>query len=1078
MFRRALRRVGRLSTTTEAASATKKSWIPQNDSELQQCAMTALKHAYTAMNLSTAETLIPWFLTMMPASYFRSVSQEDRLQHLRAISALRSLESRDDELRVVTAASEDERVVTFATTGNRPGLLLRQVQQLSREAGRLAQVQVFTSRDDTLCLNVYHFERRKKKTQTFQTSSTRHQHEAFAEALFASSGDDKDSPERVKAFLDQCTPAYLGKVSPSRLWRQRDLYELAVGDGEHVRVDVEKADAAVDDVGAFPGLYWLQLAAPNVRPRGFLRRLLRVLAASDVSVERCHLDEIGVDRVAMMRILVAPNWDLEEETSTEKDVWTDATHFLQRLKFLDDATVDVALAEKADTSRPPTVRELTVAEVVTALGRVTHARLASMDALSYSNEAILQAIAFSPRYRDIANECAAELIDEGRVRSVNALMAKVKAKTAGVDAGARRILEAFVNVAAAVRDSNLDRDLRCSLAFSFDPKALLDVVEVTTGDTQTPYSIVFVHSRRVGGFHVRFRKIARGGMRLVTPSTREKMSWEAARHFDECYNLAFAQQLKNKDIAEGGSKGVLLVDALAADGADDDGDQDGSGQTLKHFACRQAVKAYTDGILDLVLGARRKDNLQQAKQVVTDAVAPSKELEDMIFLGPDEQILPEDIEWVVENAARRKHATPDAFMSSKPTSGVNHREYGVTSEGVIVFVEAALRSFTGKDPHRDTFSVKLTGGPDGDVAGNLLKFLVRDFPDTAQVVGVADGSGCAEDRLGLDHEELLRLVSSDLPIVHFDPAKLSSSGVVYDASKNDAEASKRDTMHARVEADVFVPAGGRPHTLNEQNVDAYLLPDGTASSPIIVEGANLFLTPAARSRLFEEAGVRIVKDSSANKAGVICSSYEILAAHVLDRADFEALKPVIVEEVVAKLRHLAKLEAKLLFREFSRYPGLELPAYSTRISKAINHVKDAVVEHFHLLSEARVDRLDEYAEQPPSPFDLFRDLAPDALPPTLAKFATERPNRFPTGYVEASVASFVASQLVYSEGLSFVETLPRDRVAQIALDFVDAHRQTQAVLAALHSATGLDDTHKSAIEKLLRRGGARAQLDL
>jgi hypothetical protein len=34
----------------------------------------------------------------------------------------------------------------------------------------------------------------------------------------------------------------------------------------------------------------------------------------------------------------------------------------------------------------------------------------------------------------------------------------------------------------------------------------------------------------------------------------------AARHYEECYGLAFAQQLKNKDIPEGGSKAVNLVD--------------------------------------------------------------------------------------------------------------------------------------------------------------------------------------------------------------------------------------------------------------------------------------------------------------------------------------------------------------------------------------------------------------------------------------------------------------------------------------------------------------------------------------
>jgi NAD-specific glutamate dehydrogenase len=49
------------------------------------------------------------------------------------------------------------------------------------------------------------------------------------------------------------------------------------------------------------------------------------------------------------------------------------------------------------------------------------------------------------------------------------------------------------------------------------------------------------------------------------------------------------------------------------------------------------------------------------------------------------------------------------------------------------------------------------------------------------------------------------------------------------------------------QADAFVPAGGRPGTLNLRNYRDYLsAPGGAASAPLIVEGANLFITPEAR----------------------------------------------------------------------------------------------------------------------------------------------------------------------------------------------------------------------------------------
>ena len=188
-----------------------------------------------------------------------------------------------------------------------------------------------------------------------------------------------------------------------------------------------------------------------------------------------------------------------------------------------------------------------------------------------------------------------------------------------------------------------------------------------------------------------------------------------------------------------------------------------------------------------------------------------------------------------------------AFMSSKPRAGINHKEFGVTSEGVAVFLAQALRS-VGIEPTSDKWTVKLTGGPDGDVAGNMLKILDREYPDTARVVGMADGTGCAEDPEGLPMPELLRLFELGLPIGSIDTSTLSSTAELTLAD-TPAGAARRNTMHNRVVADAFVPAGGRPATINASNWKDFLTdgPDGTTpSSKLIVEGANLFLTADAR----------------------------------------------------------------------------------------------------------------------------------------------------------------------------------------------------------------------------------------
>lgn len=133
---------------------------------------------------------------------------------------------------------------------------------------------------------------------------------------------------------------------------------------------------------------------------------------------------------------------------------------------------------------------------------------------------------------------------------------------------------------------------------------------------------------------------------------------------------------------------------------------------------------------------------------------------------------------------------------------------------------------------------------------------------------------------------------------------------------NEEGINKRNTMHNRLVTDAFIPAGGRPGTIDISNYKKYLQQDGSPSSPLIVEGANLFITGDARRALYDEGGVVIVKDSSANKCGVITSSYEICAAMLLNDDAFLANKEEIVAEVIEKLRELAKMEAELLFQEF------------------------------------------------------------------------------------------------------------------------------------------------------------------
>ena len=226
--------------------------------------------------------------------------------------------------------------------------------------------------------------------------------------------------------------------------------------------------------------------------------------------------------------------------------------------------------------------------------------------------------------------------------------------------------------------------------------------------------------------------------------------FEAARHYDECFNLAFAQQLKNKDIPEGGSKAVALIDTTdlgrgAAPGV--------SSAVRRDEVMRKTVKALPTRCSTSSSTRTRRarascsDRPPRARAPTTAAPAlePAPPGPEVIFLGPDEQVIPADINYVARDGAAR---LPDpARVHSKPDAGINHKEFGVTSEGVVVFLEHALRS-VGIDPRAQDFSVKMTGGPDGDVAGNAIRILAREYGARGRIVGVADDDGLRRDPAG------------------------------------------------------------------------------------------------------------------------------------------------------------------------------------------------------------------------------------------------------------------------------------------------------------------------------------------
>lgn len=118
----------------------------------------------------------------------------------------------------------------------------------------------------------------------------------------------------------------------------------------------------------------------------------------------------------------------------------------------------------------------------------------------------------------------------------------------------------------------------------------------------------------------------------------------------------------------------------------------------KNFVMRKSVKAFTDSILDLIV------QTDETRSRIVDYYGKP----EILYLGPDEQVISQDIEWIVRRAEERGYPTPAAFMSSKPRAGINHKEYGVTSEGVNVFLDVGLRNVLGVNPTDQPFTVSFT----------------------------------------------------------------------------------------------------------------------------------------------------------------------------------------------------------------------------------------------------------------------------------------------------------------------------------------------------------------------------------
>lgn len=797
------------------------------------------------------------------------------------------------------------------------------------------------------------------------------------------------------------------------------------------------------------------LAWRNTPKHNFLYRLARVIDRHGLVMKRVNASYI--DPYSRQSILVM---SIGLHGSSGKPVWETADMFdflreLATIKYFEGFdSIDQLLVTKKIVSG-------NMGNLLRAVVSFVHQILVHLDANLYTVENVEEALCRHPeltaqlcesfKYKFDPHQC-----DYDKFLAIRKdFLANVEKLDTGQeenDTRRKNVLLQSMNFFHNTLKTNFYRLNYTAISFRVDPNYLNDVpFDRSKKFPELPYGIFFMRGMHFFGFHIRFKDLARGGLRTVYPSQMEHVSAERNNVFTECYNLSLTQQKKNKDIPEGGAKGIIFLrpyDRLESEAQILQNELEESEIEAKEIEERlqvfrqeqrieylyQSQRSFIESLITII--NCDSDGTIRAKHIVDYWKRP-----EYLYLGPDENMHDFMIQWIADFSKKYGYKPGSAFISSKPRVGINHKEYGVTSLGVNVYMHQVLE-YMGIDPNKDVFTVKMSGGPDGDVAGNQLLNFYKYYPETAKIIALTDGTGTIHDEKGLDLSVLKDLFHQGKGIQHYPPDKLSEGSFLVDKSTkryqtplvqqtlcwrkidhhlvedwlsgSDMNYLCRNNVH-QTKTDIFIPAGGRPRTLNESNVRDFLDETGKPTARAIVEGANLYLTPSARQYL-EHLGVLIIKDSSANKTGVICSSFEVLSGLALGEEQFLRNKERLVVEILDRLKQCAYNEATLLLKTHQQ-TGEHLTVISEKISERINQFTYQLLDHLDPLP------------LPTDPNDPMMRCFLDYCPPLLRdSFRDQLLKEIPDHHKKAIISCHISAHLVYTKGLSWspsiVEILP------------------------------------------------------
>ncbi|HEX3942935.1 MAG TPA: NAD-glutamate dehydrogenase, partial [Rhizomicrobium sp.] len=679
--------------------------------------------------------------------------------------------------------------------------------------------------------------------------------DAFADALVATHGEVE--AQRILVRQRHAFPArYRDAFSPEEAVRDLDELEQLAKSGEGVNARAYR----------LPG-----------DSRSTLRLKIYVLGELlPLSASLPMLENLGFSVIAENSYPVTPDTDagwrgegaVLDFTMVRADgAVADLSHLKARVEDAFEATVR-GRAENDGFNRLITGADLDWNTVNILRAAAKYSRQAGF---SFSQEYIEQTLARN-------SSLAQLLIELFRVRhapGVNEREKKEQEIHGRIDAALNevpsldedRIIRRLRNIIACSLRTNFFRAGRqpC-LAIKLDSQKLEDL------PAPRPLYEIFVYSPQMEGVHLRFGKVARGGIR-----------WSDRREDfrTEVLGLVKAQQVKNAVIVPVGAKGGFYPKCLPANGTREE----------IQAAAISAYKALINALLDL-----------------TDNIGP-----DGAVLPPEGVVRHDDDDPYLVVAADKGTATfsdiangiaesrgfwlGDAFASGG-SHGYDHKKMGITAKGAWVAVQRHFREM-GRDIQKEPFTCIGIGDMSGDVFGNgmLLSEQTRLLAafDHRHIFIDPDPDAAAS---WAERKRMFDLPRSSWE--DYDKSLISQGGGVYARSLKEIPLSSQlqkltglssekappaEVMKALLKADVdllwfggigtYVKAAGQTNLeVGDRANDAVRVNGAEVQARVIGEGANLGATQFGRVEYALKGG-RINTDAIDNSAGVDTSDHEV-----------------------------------------------------------------------------------------------------------------------------------------------------------------------------------------------------------